>query len=369
MVELPTDYPSVDRFKGAVMFHGTSEKAAESIEKELVIPRFQGGCESCAFYLGGDWREAMKYAKGKSIEDESTPVVLAFEISKAARVLDLRNRESRPIFDRFSSVSYNHPERDKALVMAGVDGLFDMTQDGLALFNPHSVKLLGRVSSDGQLNKGIERSNGYTREESTETLRDYAARNAMEVFKLGDNSIHGPQHWKRVERNGLYLAEKMGVNPLLVSLFASMHDMSRRCGSSDEDHGQRAASLIACDKRFREELSEDDFDILRAAIFLHSSDGTTHHPYFSLSSDGTTRDPVVGVLFDADRLDYPRIGNQVNPRYLSTKVAKDIAARFSGDQILDGAFIPPAVHQIKSLPAREFVSVEKTSTFSKQKNR
>ena len=33
-------------------------------------------------------------------------------------------------------------------------------------------------------------------------------------------SIHGPDHWVRVERNGLYVAENTGANKTIVQLFA-----------------------------------------------------------------------------------------------------------------------------------------------------
>ena len=33
-------------------------------------------------------------------------------------------------------------------------------------------------------------------------------------------SIHGPDHWARVERNGLYVAQKTGTNKMIVQLFA-----------------------------------------------------------------------------------------------------------------------------------------------------
>src|SRR5262245_33584211 len=40
-------------------------------------------------------------------------------------------------------------------------------------------------------------------------------------------SIHGPAHWRRVERNGLLLAERTGADMEVVRLFALFHDSRR----------------------------------------------------------------------------------------------------------------------------------------------
>ena len=50
-------------------------------------------------------------------------------------------------------------------------------------------------------------------------------------------SVHGLQHWQRVERNGLYLAKKEGGDDLVVSLFALFHDSQRV--NDYEDPGAR----------------------------------------------------------------------------------------------------------------------------------
>ena len=41
------------------------------------------------------------------------------------------------------------------------------------------------------------------------------------------SAIHGPSHWVRVERNGLYIARRTGANQAVVSLFALFHDSRR----------------------------------------------------------------------------------------------------------------------------------------------
>ena len=47
-------------------------------------------------------------------------------------------------------------------------------------------------------------------------------------FRLGDWSIHGPNHWRNVEQNGLALARSTGADETVVRLFAVLHDAKRR---------------------------------------------------------------------------------------------------------------------------------------------
>jgi len=44
---------------------------------------------------------------------------------------------------------------------------------------------------------------------------------------LSPDSIHGSNHWKAVEKNGLYLSKSTGANVLVVILFALFHDCRR----------------------------------------------------------------------------------------------------------------------------------------------
>ena len=58
-------------------------------------------------------------------------------------------------------------------------------------------------------------------------------------------SIHGPDHWARVERNGLYVAQKTGADQTIVQLFAVFHDCMRWNDSIDPGHGRRGAEYAA----------------------------------------------------------------------------------------------------------------------------
>ena len=48
--------------------------------------------------------------------------------------------------------------------------------------------------------------------------------NAMKQhFALGSHSLHGPEHWIRVEQNGVEMAPLNGADETVVRLFAIFH--------------------------------------------------------------------------------------------------------------------------------------------------
>ena len=138
---------------------------------------------------------------------------------------------------------------------------------------------------------------------------------ASRRFTLGLHSLHGPDHWQRVERNGLDIAGRTsGADLLLVRLFAVLHD-SHRCNEGhDPEHGPRAAAwareLSAVGKYFQ--LDPHRLDVLCDAI--------TYHDKGRVSDD-----PTVGTCWDADRLDLPRVGIRPAPRLMSTARGKHLA--------------------------------------------
>ncbi len=103
------------------------------------------------------------------------------------------------------------------------------------------------------------------------------------------HGLHGPAHWKRVERNGSVLAERTGANLTVVRLFALFHDSRREDDGSDDGHGARGADFAAS---LRGEgaflLSDEDFTRLHHACVWHT-DGLHHN------------DPTIGTCWDADR--------------------------------------------------------------------
>ena len=128
-------------------------------------------------------------------------------------------------------------------------------------------------------------------------------------FPLEPGSIHGPLHWRRVERIGLRLAASCGADTDVVRLFALFHDSRRENEHTDPDHGLRGAVLAGAYRGEHFELDDERFEILRYAC-THHTDG--------LRSD----DPTIGTCWDADRLELARLGIDPCDEYLSTREAK-----------------------------------------------
>lgn len=133
-----------------------------------------------------------------------------------------------------------------------------------------------------------------------------------EQFPLGVDSIHGPNHWKLVERNGLLIARDSGANVTVVRLFAIFHDSRRLNDSSDPQHGARGAILAAQLHGIAFSLAKDEMSLLEEACRDHTSG--RHHP-----------DPTIGTCWDADRLDLGRVGIIPDERFMSTELGKRIA--------------------------------------------
>ena len=139
-------------------------------------------------------------------------------------------------------------------------------------------------------------------------MRDY-------VLEHSYNGVfHGIDHWDHVYRNGQQLLTPE-VNPLVVGLFAYLHDSCRKDDGEDLQHGPRAAELVG---RLRHTLLKDvcdeDIRLLKRACRLH----TVRH---------RTGNPTVDACFDADRLDLGRVGIVPDPDKLATEKGKEIARK------------------------------------------
>jgi uncharacterized protein len=132
-------------------------------------------------------------------------------------------------------------------------------------------------------------------------------------YKLDWEGTHGINHWRRVEANGMKIANTNGANVLVVRLFAYLHDARREDEWEDEGHGSRGAQFAAILRYAYFDLPERDFDCLYYAIEKHS--------------DGLVSDSDVTVMtcWDADRLDLGRVGIMPNPKYLCTGEGRNIA--------------------------------------------
>ncbi|HOF87616.1 MAG TPA: hypothetical protein PLZ36_05860 [Armatimonadota bacterium] len=129
-------------------------------------------------------------------------------------------------------------------------------------------------------------------------------------FALGTHSLHGPDHWRRVERHAVALAAGNGGHLVVVRLFAVFHDVCRDTDGVDPAHGARGAALAA---RLRGEwfdLPDADFTRLAFACIHHTS-------------GFRSEDPTIGACWDADRLDIWRAGYTPAEQYLSTHDARE----------------------------------------------
>jgi uncharacterized protein len=131
-------------------------------------------------------------------------------------------------------------------------------------------------------------------------------------FPLGLESIHGPAHWCRVERNGLLVATRSKADPIVVRLFAVFHDSRRENEGSDPEHGARGAQLAELFRGQHYELDDEAF-----AKLIHACTWHTH--------EGKHDDPTIGTCYDADRLDLGRVGIIPEPDYMSTEFGQIIA--------------------------------------------
>jgi len=110
-----------------------------------------------------------------------------------------------------------------------------------------------------------------------------------------DSKIHGPRHWARVERNGLYLCQLNGADETVVRLFALFHDSMRENDGRDMEHGARAAKYAQSLFGKEYQLTADRFNLLYYACQYHTK-------------QRVTEDKTIGTCWDADRLDIGRVG-------------------------------------------------------------
>ena len=130
-------------------------------------------------------------------------------------------------------------------------------------------------------------------------------------FSLDLQSPHGPAHWMRVRANGLNIARHTGACKAVVELFSLFHDSRRVNDFRDPGHGARGAELaFLYYKQGAVSCSEDELELLMIACSEHT-DGK--------SSDSET----IATCWDADRLDLPRVGVEVNPDLLCTPYARE----------------------------------------------
>ena len=140
------------------------------------------------------------------------------------------------------------------------------------------------------------------------------------------SKLHGLTHWRRVERNGVFLAEHNFVDVDLVRLFALFHDCQRLNDDSDLQHGPRAAAFIEKVNPDLLRLESKELEILMTACYHHTNSQNTDIPYFA-------------CCWDADRLDIGRAGLKPEVKFFSTKIARKIVTSGQWDKLTDFEYL------------------------------
>ena len=140
-------------------------------------------------------------------------------------------------------------------------------------------------------------------------------------FACGPYSLHGPDHWRRVERNGLLIVTRSAAIEEVVRLFAVFHDSRREHDGWDDAHGQLGATYAAQLRGKLFDLPDARFELLHYACCWH-----TH---------GTLNDdPTIGACWDADRLDLGRVGMEPEAKFMSTAVGREVVSHGSVQRFL-----------------------------------
>jgi uncharacterized protein len=117
-----------------------------------------------------------------------------------------------------------------------------------------------------------------------------------------------------VARNGLVLAAVTpGADAEIAMLFGLFHDSMRENDGHDPGHGPRAADLA-------EELS--GLTGYRLGLLMLACE---RHAEGEISED-----PTIGVCWDGDRLDLPRVGIRPDSSLMSTRAGQQKACGANG---------------------------------------
>jgi len=135
---------------------------------------------------------------------------------------------------------------------------------------------------------------------------------------------HGFEHVKRVVWYGKMIMETEHIEPsedILAALYC--HDIGRIDDSKDDEHGKRSVTVF--EDKIYSFFNHLDFATISFAIENHQS-YTRPLVWQYDTSDINATVPI--VLWDADRLDLPRIEKfrgKINTQYLHTAFAKNFA--------------------------------------------
>ena len=125
-------------------------------------------------------------------------------------------------------------------------------------------------------------------------------------------ALHGIRHWDRVYEKGQKLLTP-DTKPLVIGLFAYLHDSCRIDDGEDLYHGKRAADWIETLRgTYLKDVSNEEIELLQEACRLHTTKLKTGNP-------------TIDACFDSDRLDLWRVGVIPDPARLATEKGKEIA--------------------------------------------
>jgi len=136
------------------------------------------------------------------------------------------------------------------------------------------------------------------------------------------DSVHGPDHWSRVERNGLIICREEGIDPEVLKYFAILHDSQRYNDGRDLEHGPRAVKYARQIRGDYIELNNQQFEQLCFAMEYHTV-------------GAETEDLMIQACWDADRLDLGRVFIEPDPERMYTQKATEICFEQAGTLIDD----------------------------------
>ncbi|MCZ7861717.1 hypothetical protein O9X98_10005 [Agrobacterium salinitolerans] len=124
---------------GRTVYHGTAdEDAADILESGVVVGRGDGYFGR-AFYVAEDGALAKSnYAEFSG--DDAGGTVLEVTIEEGARILDLRNDEDYRAWSASGLPNFlGTPDFDRRARQSGVDGVYDRSVGGLAIYNVAAI--------------------------------------------------------------------------------------------------------------------------------------------------------------------------------------------------------------------------------------
>jgi uncharacterized protein len=129
---------------------------------------------------------------------------------------------------------------------------------------------------------------------------------------LLESDTHGERHWRAVARAALEITrEDDAPDPVVLLLFAVLHDCRRELETRDPEHGPRAADVaVELRRRGLFVITDEQFAQLDEACRLHDTGAVSD-------------DPTIGACYDADRLNLTRLGITPDPAFLSRPIASD----------------------------------------------